>query len=84
MTPIPISRVPVALRIEKTGRGGKTVTILSRLAMHPAGKEELLRRLKAACGAGGTIKNGEIEIQGDQRSRLINLLEGMGLRAGPT
>ena len=44
---------PVVLRIEKQGRGGKTVTVLSRVQMHPAGKEELLRKLKAACGAGG-------------------------------
>lgn len=76
----PIPRDPVVLRIEKTGRGGKTVTIVSRPAMHPAGKEELLRRLKAACGAGGTVRNGEIEIQGDQRARVKNLLEGMGFR----
>jgi translation initiation factor 1 len=76
----PIPRDPVALRLEKAGRGGKTVTIVSRLAMHPAGKEDLLRRLKSGCGAGGTVKNGEIEIQGDQRARLKSLLEGMGFR----
>ncbi len=71
---------PVVLRIEKSGRGGKTVTVLSRLQMHPAGKEELLRELKTACGAGGTMKDGELEIQGEQRARLKALLEKKGYK----
>jgi translation initiation factor 1 len=70
----------VLLRIEKAGRGGKTVTILSRLVMHPAGKEELLRKLKSACGAGGALKNGELEIQGDQRPRIKAFLEKDGYK----
>jgi translation initiation factor 1 len=71
---------PVLLRIEKQGRGGKTVTVLSRLQMHPAGKEELLGKLKRACGAGGALKDGELEIQGDQRNKLKPFLEGLGYR----
>jgi translation initiation factor 1 len=65
----------VVLRIEKAGRGGKTVTIVSRLIMHPEGKEALLRELKSACGAGGSLKNGELEIQGEQRAKIKALLE---------
>jgi translation initiation factor 1 len=75
---------PVVLRIEKAGRGGKTVTVISRLQSHPAGKEELLRKLKSACGAGGTMKNGDLEIQGDHRPRLKTLLEEMGYRVRGT
>ena len=71
---------PVVLRIEKGGRGGKTVTVISRLQFHPAGKEELLRKLKSSCGAGGTMKNDDLEIQGDHRPRLKTLLEEMGYR----
>ena len=70
----------VVLRIEKAGRGGKTVTIVSRLQMHPAGKESLLKELKSACGAGGTLKDGELEIQGEQRVRIKALLEKKGYR----
>ena len=42
--------------------------------------EDLLRKLKTACGAGGTLKDGELEVQGDQRAKLKALLEGMGYR----
>lgn len=71
---------PLVLRIEKQGRGGKTVTVIARLRMHPDGKEELLRKLKAACGAGGAVKDGELEVQGDQRAKVKALLEKMGYR----
>lgn len=71
---------PVVLRIEKQGRGGKTVTVIARVQMHPAGKEALLKTLKAACGAGGAVKNGELEVQGDQRAKVKALLEKMGYK----
>jgi translation initiation factor 1 len=70
----------VVLRIEKSGRAGKTVTIVAGLRMHPAGKEALLRKLKTACGAGGALKDGELEVQGEQRAKIKALLEGMGYR----
>lgn len=70
----------VLLQLSKQGRAGKTVTVLSRLQMHPQGKEELLKKFKTACGAGGTVKDGCLEIQGDQRAKLKPLLEKMGFR----
>lgn len=70
----------VLLQLSKQGRAGKSVTELSRLRMHPQGKEELLKKLKTACGAGGTVKDGVLEIQGDQRAKLKVLLEKMGYK----
>jgi translation initiation factor 1 len=71
---------PIIVRLEKSGRGGKAVTLLEGFRMHPAGKEELLRKFKRRCGTGGTLKNGVMEIQGDQRARLMVLLESAGYR----
>ena len=63
---------------ETKGRKGKVVTILTGL---PVGGEELrslARELKALCGAGGTVREGTIEIQGDHRDRLVRALEEKG------
>ena len=66
------------VRFEKTGRGGKVVTIVSGLKMHPEGKSALLADLKKKLGTGGAVKDGVLELQGDQRDRLPPLLTGVG------
>lgn len=66
---------------EKSGRGGKTVTVLYGL---PAGgdlRKDLLKELKQLCGCGGAEKNGAIEIQGDQREKILKRLEEKGIEA---
>ena len=68
---------PYWVRFEKTGRAGKAVTIIGGLNMHPEGKETLLVTLKKKLGVGGTVKNGQLELQGDQRDRLVALLPGL-------
>jgi translation initiation factor 1 len=50
---------------EAKGRGGKTVTVVRGLAMDAAALEAMAKSLKAACGSGGTVKDGAIEVQGD-------------------
>ena len=65
---------------ETGGRGGKTVTVVRGLALDAAALAELGRRLKAACGTGGTVKDGIIEIQGDHRDKVVALLEQDGRR----
>jgi len=65
---------------ETKGRRGKGVTIVSDLPFDEAGLEELAARLKQRCGTGGTVKDGKIEIQGDQRDRLTAELEALGYR----
>ncbi len=67
----------VHLRINKNGRKGKTVTIISGLQHNPATMQEIASILKAHCGAGGTEKGSEIEIQGDQREKLKEKLGEM-------
>jgi predicted translation initiation factor SUI1 len=74
----------VRLGRETKGRRGKGVTTISELPLDEAGLVELAAMLKQRCGTGGTVKDGRIEIQGDQRNRLITLLEGMGYRVRRT
>ena len=67
------------------GRAGKGVTVVAGLALAPEPLAELGRRLRQACGAGGTVKAGMIEIQGDHCDAVIALLRTQGLtvkRAG--
>lgn len=74
---IPGPSSPYSVRFEKAGRAGKAVTILGGLNMHPEGKENLLVTLKKKLGVGGTVKNGQLELQGDQRDRLVHLLPAL-------
>ena len=66
---------------EVAGRGGKAVTVISGLALDAAQLDELATRLKRLCGAGGAVKNGRIEIQGDHRDRLVAELCRLGMEA---
>jgi len=66
---------------EVAGRGGKGVTVISGLTLDATQLEELAARLKRLCGAGGAVKNGRIEIQGDHRDRLVAELCRQGIPA---
>jgi translation initiation factor 1 len=61
-------------------RRGKTVTVVGGLQHDPATLEALLKRLKQQCGAGGTVKDGELEIQGDHRERVAAALAALGYK----
>jgi translation initiation factor 1 len=63
---------------ESKGRGGKTVTVVRGLALDAAALAELGKRLRSACGAGGTVKDGVVEVQGDHAERAIALLKAEG------
>jgi len=65
---------------ETKGRRGKGVTTVSDLPLDEAGLLELAATLKQRCGTGGTVRDGTIEIQGNQRDRLATVLESMGYR----
>jgi translation initiation factor 1 len=71
---------PLVVRFEKAGRGGKVVTLVVGLTMHPDGKTALLSDLKKKLGTGGAVKNGALELQGDQRERLPPLLTALGYK----
>ena len=67
----------VSVVLDTKGRKGKTVTLVIGLQHNPATMEDIARLLKQHCGAGGTVKEGAIEIQGDQRERVRELLKDM-------
>jgi translation initiation factor 1 len=74
----PIARAVV--RLERTGRGGKEVTIIDHLDLRAAALERWLKELKSALGCGGVIENGAMILQGDHRKRLPPLLTARGVR----
>lgn len=63
---------------ETKGRGGKAVTLVKGLDLGPSALLKLAQQLKAACGSGGTVKDGVIEVQGEHRDRVIELLAAQG------
>lgn len=77
----PAAEGPVRVWRESKGRGGKTVSIVRGLPLPPAELARLGQELKAACGTGGTVKDGCIEVQGDHADRLVELLVQRGWKA---
>ena len=62
-------------------RGGKTVTVVTNFTgVGPAEKEQLAKTMQKACGAGGTVKEGRIEIQGDHRDTVAEIQAAAGFR----
>lgn len=72
---------PVRVWLDRKGRGGKTVSVIKGIMSPPAGKEALLKVLKTKLGTGGAIKDGDIEIQGDHREKIVVLLNELGYKA---
>ena len=68
----------VYLHRERKGRGGKEVTIIKQLPLNQIALKLMAKELKSKCGSGGTVSNGHIEIQGDRRDVLKNILESKG------
>jgi translation initiation factor 1 len=71
------------LRVQATraGRKGKTVTIVTGFQGSPDQLNTLLKQLKTQCGTGGTVKDGTIEIQGDQKQKILEILLKQGYKA---
>jgi protein-tyrosine phosphatase len=87
--PIPVriaakepARKPVTLKVgrETAGRRGKGVTTVFDIPLDDGAVRELAALLKQRCGTGGTVKDGRIEIQGDQRERIVTELERLGYK----
>ena len=77
--PVPVR--PVAkLRMEKAGRGGKTVTVVFGLPSNTAFLKDLAAELKKACGTGGTATDDGVELQGDLRERVREILIARGFQ----
>ena len=82
--PLSSYKFVAVLRIEKQGRGGKTVTVIDRLPKQELFLKDLCTALKKKCGSGGTYlmdgKDGIIEIQGDKRDLVRDLLRTKGMQ----
>lgn len=75
------SRGRVDIIREKGGRGGKTVTVVTNfVGIGLPEKERLAKQMQKACGVGGTVKDGRIEIQGDKRDEIARILTEAGFR----
>lgn len=72
---------PVRVRLDRKGRKGKTVSIIVGVKSPEVGKRALAKHLKDKLGCGGAVKGADIEIQGDQRERLVAALNDLGYKA---
>lgn len=82
----PIQELPPEkqnLRVQATrsGRKGKTVTVISGFQTKPETLQALVKQLKTQCGSGGTVKDNEIEIQGEHKQKLLEILIKLGYKA---
>jgi translation initiation factor 1 len=73
------ARIVAKLRMEKKGRGGKTMTVVYGLPRNDAFLKELTQELKRSCGTGGTAIEDGVELQGDLRDRVREFLQKKGM-----
>ena len=77
---LPPQQQTIYLHRESSGRGGKAVTLLKNLVLSADDLKALAKKLKQECGTGGTIKEGVVEIQGEQRQKIAGVLEKLGYK----
>ena len=78
---LPASQQNLRVQASRKGRKGKTVTVISGFQAKPETLAALLKQLKTQCGTGGTAKENEIEIQGDHKQKLVQILTQLGYKA---
>jgi len=74
------NQLKLNIRIENKGRGGKTATLIDGFKGTDAEFKDLEKKLKAHCGTGGSVVDGEILIQGDQRKKVMEYLQKLGYK----
>ncbi len=77
---LPPQQQTIYLHRESKGRGGKTVTLVKNLVLSEDDLKSLAKQLKQVCGTGGTFKDGVIEIQGEHREKIAEVLKQMGYK----
>jgi translation initiation factor 1 len=78
---LPPNQQNLRIQASRKGRKGKTVTVITGFRAKPETLAALLKQLKTQCGAGGTVKENEIEIQGDHSQKLLQVLTQLGYKA---
>jgi translation initiation factor 1 len=78
---LPPNQQNVRVQASRKGRKGKTVTVITGFQAKPETLAALLKQLKTQCGAGGTVKDDEIEIQGDHAQKIVQILVQLGYKA---
>jgi translation initiation factor 1 len=76
----PPQQQTVYLHRESSGRGGKAVSLVKNLVLSEENLKALAKKLKQECGTGGTVKDGIIEIQGEHRGKIAQVLQKMGYK----
>ena len=77
---LPPQQQTIYLHRESSGRGGKAVSLVKHLVLSENDLKALAKKLKQECGTGGTIKEGVIEIQGEHREKIANVLQKLGYK----
>lgn len=77
---LPPQQQNLRVQASRAGRKGKTVTTITGFQAKPETLAKLLKQLKTQCGAGGTVKENEIEIQGEHKQKLLEILTQMGYK----
>lgn len=78
---LPSNQQNLRVQASRAGRKGKTVTIITGFQAKPETLTALLKQLKTQCGTGGTVKENTIEIQGDHKQKILQILLQLGYKA---
>ncbi len=78
--PVNKNEQKIRVRLDRKGRGGKSVTVIDGLQMTQKDRDSLLKQLKASLGTGGTLRDGSLEIQGDRCNAIIATLKKLGYK----
>ena len=77
---LPPQQQTIYLHRESSGRAGKAVTLVKKLILSEDDLKALAKKLKQECGTGGTVKDGVIEIQGEHREKIADVLQKLGYK----
>ncbi|MEH2191254.1 MAG: translation initiation factor [Nostoc sp.] len=78
---LPPQQQNLKVQASRKGRKGKTVTVISGFQAKPETLTDLVKQLKSLCGTGGTLKDNEIEIQGEHKQKIVEILTKLGYKA---
>ena len=77
---LPPQQQTAYLHRDSKGRGGKSVTVIKNLVLSEEDLKTLAKRIKQDCGVGGTVKDGVVEIQSEQREKIAAVLQKLGYK----